>query len=74
MASFSKIASISHPFDHGENRSVLVFCKTPELKNEAELAGASLVGDVDLVKKVEVGMPFKITSFSLFSLYSFTHV
>lgn len=44
-----------HPFEHGEDRSILVFCKTPELKADAENAGATLVGDVDLIKKVEVG-------------------
>ncbi|CAB0008923.1 unnamed protein product [Nesidiocoris tenuis] len=52
---FSKIAGISHPFNHNEKRSVLAFCKTPELKNEAEVNGATLVGDVDVIKKIERG-------------------
>lgn len=53
--SFSKIAPIPHPFDHGEDRSVLAFCKTPEIKREAEIAGASLVADADTAKKIERG-------------------
>uniref|UniRef100_A0A0A9VZT1 39S ribosomal protein L1, mitochondrial n=1 Tax=Lygus hesperus TaxID=30085 RepID=A0A0A9VZT1_LYGHE len=52
---FAKIASIPHAFDHGEDRSVLVFCKTPQLKEEAEAAGATLVGDADVLKKIERG-------------------
>ncbi|KAF6214075.1 hypothetical protein GE061_011806 [Apolygus lucorum] len=52
---FSKIAPIPHAFEHGEDRSVLVFCKTPQLKDEAEAAGATLVGDVDILKKIERG-------------------
>ncbi|KAL1115682.1 hypothetical protein AAG570_005972 [Ranatra chinensis] len=52
---FSRIAKIDNAFPHGEERAVLVFCKTPELKEEAESAGANLVGDVDILKKIEKG-------------------
>lgn len=54
MDSFSRLAKIPHAFNHGENRDILVFCKTEELREQAEKAGATLVGDVDVVKKVEV--------------------
>jgi ribosomal protein L1 len=48
------MSKIPHEYSHGEDRSILVFCKTQELKDQANAAGATLVGDVDIVKKVEV--------------------
>ncbi|XP_014239246.1 uncharacterized protein LOC106660813 [Cimex lectularius] len=52
---FNKIAKIPNVFDHGEKRSILVFCKTQEVKDEAENAGANLIFDVDFVKKIQKG-------------------
>ncbi|KAK9505326.1 hypothetical protein O3M35_009409 [Rhynocoris fuscipes] len=52
---FTRLAKIPHGFNTNEDRSILVFCKTPEIREEAEVAGATLVGDVDVVKKVERG-------------------
>lgn len=52
---FNRIANVAHEFEHGEKRSILLFCKTPELREAAENAGATLVGDVDLIRKIEKG-------------------
>nr|BAN20826.1 mitochondrial ribosomal protein L1 [Riptortus pedestris] len=52
---FTRMASVAHEFDHGDKRSILVFCKTPELKEAAENAGATSVYDVDIIRKIEKG-------------------
>ncbi|XP_014273714.1 large ribosomal subunit protein uL1m [Halyomorpha halys] len=55
MNSFTRVARSPHQFDHGEDRTTLVFCKTPEARIEAESAGATLIGDIDIIKKIEKG-------------------
>lgn len=53
--SFTRVAKTPFSFDHGEDRTTLVFCKTPEARVEAENAGATLIGDTDIIKKIERG-------------------
>ncbi|CAH1399151.1 unnamed protein product [Nezara viridula] len=53
--SFTRVARTPYHFDNGEDRTTLVFCKTPEARAEAEGAGATLIGDIDIIKKIEKG-------------------
>lgn len=55
VENFHRMAPISHKFDHGEDRSILVFAKGQELIDEAKNAGATLVGDVGLIKSIQNG-------------------
>ncbi|KAK7793470.1 hypothetical protein R5R35_013846 [Gryllus longicercus] len=55
---FSRLATVAHPFPMGDPRSVIVFCKTSELQNEAKEAGANLVGDSSLIREIEKGNVF----------------
>lgn len=52
---FSRIALIPHAFDHGEARTVLFLAKTQEIVNEAQSAGATLAGGVELIKEIQNG-------------------
>lgn len=52
---FTRIVAIPHRFDHGEDRSVLVFCKEPDLQKKATEAGAQLSGGVELIKQIQNG-------------------
>ena len=54
VTKFARLVTAPHTYDHGENRSVLVFCKTPELQEEAKKAGATLVGGPELISAVQV--------------------
>jgi ribosomal protein L1 len=51
---FTRIVSVPHPFDTDDARSVLVFCKSAELQNSALKAGATIAGDIELIKNVQV--------------------
>lgn len=46
---------IPHKFDHGEERSIIAFAKTPEVQQEASDAGAGLSGGVELIKQIQNG-------------------
>lgn len=52
---FTRTAMIPHGFDHGENRAILVFCKSPTEKEAAINAGATLVGGLEIIKDIEKG-------------------
>lgn len=52
---FRRIAAVPHAFDHGEERTILVFAKDENIQKEATLAGATLAGGVDLVKEIQNG-------------------
>jgi hypothetical protein len=43
-----------HPFDTDNARSILVFCKSTELQSSALKAGATVAGDIELIKNVQV--------------------
>ncbi|RZF43469.1 hypothetical protein LSTR_LSTR001730 [Laodelphax striatellus] len=52
---FTRTALVPHGFNHGEDRSILVFCKSKEEREAAENAGATLVGGVEVIKDIEKG-------------------
>ncbi|KAL1509653.1 hypothetical protein ABEB36_004359 [Hypothenemus hampei] len=52
---FKRIAEIPHPFDHEEDRTLLVFAKDEVARQQASEAGAQLVGDVELIKQIQNG-------------------
>lgn len=51
---YNKIIQLPHPYDHGEDRTILAFCQTNEMMEEARNAGAMLVGGKDVIKSIEV--------------------
>lgn len=55
VENFSRIALTPHKFDHGEERTVLFFGKSQEVVQEAQNAGATLAGGVELIKDVQNG-------------------
>lgn len=44
-----------HKFDHGEERSIIAFSKTPENQDIAREAGAQLSGGPDMIKQIQNG-------------------
>ncbi|KAG7190964.1 hypothetical protein KM043_007015 [Ampulex compressa] len=55
MHEFSHLVRIPHTFDHGEEREIVAFCKTPEDQKAAREAGATFVGGRDLIKQAQTG-------------------
>lgn len=55
VENFHRMAPIDHKFEHGEERSILVFTKGLENIEEAKKAGATLAGDASLVKSIQNG-------------------
>lgn len=55
VENFHKMAPISHKFEHGEDRSILVFTKGLENIEEAKKAGATIAGDANLIKSIQNG-------------------
>jgi len=51
---FTRIACLPHTFAHGQNRKVLAFCKTLEMENIAQDAGAHFAGGKQLIKQIQV--------------------
>ena len=51
---FTRVVGTPHPFHDTGARPVLVFCKTHELQKDALEAGATVAGDTDLIKSVQV--------------------
>lgn len=52
---FQRMAQVHHKFNHGEDRTILVFAKGQENVKLASEAGASLVGGPELVKDIQNG-------------------
>jgi large subunit ribosomal protein L1 len=52
---FSRMAPIDFKFDHGEERSILVFAKGNDNIELAKNSGGTLVGDAGLVKSIQNG-------------------
>ena len=68
METFSRIVNMKNTFDHGEERSILVFCKEEELVKDALDGGAALAGGSDIIKMIIVIL--LITDlYSLLSIY-----
>lgn len=55
MDNFTRIAAVSHAFDHGEERSIIAFAKDSTLQTSTKEAGAALVGGVELIKEIQNG-------------------
>lgn len=51
---YHKIIELPHPYDHGENRTILAFCQSAEMMEQARNAGALIVGGKDIIKSIEV--------------------
>lgn len=55
MENFTRMAAMPHKFYHGEERTILAFTKTPEMQEEVRMAGAQLVGGLELIKEIQNG-------------------
>lgn len=55
IENFHRMAPVQHKFNHGQDRSILVFTKGQENIEEARAAGATLVGGAELVKEIQNG-------------------
>ncbi|XP_027843641.1 50S ribosomal protein L1 [Aphis gossypii] len=53
---YHKIIELPHPYDHGEDRTIIAFCQSAEMMDEARNAGAMLVGGKDVIKSIERGL------------------
>lgn len=52
---FQRIAPMPYTFDHGEERNVMFLARTQEVLQEAQKAGATLTGGVELIKNIQNG-------------------
>jgi large subunit ribosomal protein L1 len=52
---FNRMAAINYKFDHGQERTILAFCKGQEEIDAARSAGATLAGGSELVKQIQSG-------------------
>ncbi|XP_045767742.1 50S ribosomal protein L1-like [Maniola jurtina] len=55
VENFQRLALLPHYFPREEERSILAFCKGPELIKQVAEAGATTVGSTELVKKIQEG-------------------
>lgn len=53
--SFTRLCLLPHVFPRDEERTILAFCKGPDLIDSARAAGATTVGGPELVKKIQDG-------------------
>ncbi|XP_064622242.1 large ribosomal subunit protein uL1m-like [Lineus longissimus] len=53
MKPFKELVRLPHPWDHGETRNILAFCKEPGDIEAAEKMGAVYAGGLDLIKRIE---------------------
>lgn len=51
---YKKMIELPHPYEHGEDRTILAFCQSTEMMEEARNAGAMMVGGRDVIKSIEV--------------------
>lgn len=63
---YQKMLQLPYPYDHGEDRTILAFCQTTEMMEEARNAGAMLVGGKDVIKNIEVYFIHMIFNYSIF--------
>ncbi|CAH0723508.1 unnamed protein product, partial [Brenthis ino] len=52
---FTRLTLLPHYFPREEERTILAFCKGPELIKQVAEAGATTVGSTELVKKIQEG-------------------
>ncbi|KAL3271443.1 hypothetical protein HHI36_021929 [Cryptolaemus montrouzieri] len=55
VENFNRICGIQHPFDHGEERTIIAFAKDGDAQKSASEAGAQLAGGVELIKNIQNG-------------------
>lgn len=55
VENFNRMAPIQYKFDHGQERTILVFAKGPENLEIAKTAGATLMGGPEIVKDIQNG-------------------
>ncbi|CAK1541250.1 unnamed protein product [Leptosia nina] len=55
MENFTRLTLLPHYFPRDEERTILAFCKGPELIKQVAEAGASMVGSTELIKKIQDG-------------------
>ncbi|XP_041989016.1 50S ribosomal protein L1 [Aricia agestis] len=55
LESFVKLTLLPHMFPREEERTILAFCKGPELIKQVAEAGATKVGSTELIKKIQEG-------------------
>ncbi|XP_013196503.2 large ribosomal subunit protein uL1 [Amyelois transitella] len=55
LDSFNRLTLLPHAFPRDEERTILAFCKGPEITKEAINAGATTAGGPELVKKIQEG-------------------
>ncbi|KAL1464645.1 hypothetical protein WDU94_004273 [Cyamophila willieti] len=53
---WTQIVELEHTFDHGEDRSIIAFCKEHEIATQLQDMGVALVGDVNTIKGIERGL------------------
>lgn len=54
-SNFTGLVPVKYTFKHGEERSILAFCKTIDQINEVTDAGATLAGGADIIKGIKKG-------------------
>ena len=54
MDPFTRVVYTPHPFSNGGARPLLAFCKTHDLQRTALEAGATVAGDTELIRNVQV--------------------
>ncbi|XP_050680119.1 50S ribosomal protein L1 [Leptidea sinapis] len=52
---FTRLTLLPHNFPRDEERSILAFCKGPELHQQLLKAGATTAGGTELIKKIQEG-------------------
>ncbi|XP_030035467.2 50S ribosomal protein L1 [Manduca sexta] len=52
---FVKLSLLPHPFPRDEERTILVFCKNPDLARDTVAAGATMAGGGEIIKKIQDG-------------------
>ncbi|XP_039750480.1 50S ribosomal protein L1 [Pararge aegeria] len=55
VENIQRLALLPHYFPRDEERTILAFCKGPELIKQVAEAGATTVGSTELVKKIQEG-------------------
>uniref|UniRef100_A0A8D9BKY7 39S ribosomal protein L1, mitochondrial n=1 Tax=Cacopsylla melanoneura TaxID=428564 RepID=A0A8D9BKY7_9HEMI len=53
---WTHIVEVENTFDHGEDRSIIAFCKEHEIAAQLQDMGVALVGDVSTIKGIERGL------------------
>lgn len=55
VENFNRVSAVPHKFEHGEERTILAFAKSPEIVDGIRQAGATLAGGAELIKRIQIG-------------------